>query len=71
MNEEAIAAANEGGDTYPDFSAALEWALSAEDFPQGEVDRFELTLLASNEATWRAWPAKAEDYVGGHKDFGE
>lgn len=56
-------------DRYPDLDRALAWAMQHEDFPHGPVERLEVTCLASNEATWRVWPARAEEPIGGHVAF--
>jgi hypothetical protein len=51
-------------DRYPDINAVLPLVFEEEDFPVGPIERFEVTLLASGEATARVWPARAEEPVG-------
>jgi hypothetical protein len=53
-------------DRYPSLTTVIDIALQDEDFPQGDVERFEVTLLASGEATYRVWAVRAEEPVGGY-----
>ena len=52
-------------DRYPDIAAVVEAVLDDPEFPEGDVERIEITALANGEATWRVWPARAEQPVGG------
>jgi hypothetical protein len=52
-------------DRYPDIRDVVDKVLDDPDFPSGDVDRIEVTALATGEATWRVWPARAEEPVGG------
>jgi len=61
-----MAETNHDEDRYLTAQEALEKILQAEDFPEGQVERIEVTLLASGDATWRVWPARAEEPVGGY-----
>ena len=56
-------------DRYPDINEVIVAAQQDEDFPEGPVERFEVTALASGEGTWRVWPARAEEPIGGYLDF--
>jgi len=58
--------ANTDEDRYLDAATALQKIVAADDFPQGQVERIEVTMLASGECTWRVWPARAEEPVGGY-----
>lgn len=53
-------------DRYPSVDSCFAEAKQHDDFPEGDIERFELTLLASGDATWRAWPARADEPVGGY-----
>lgn len=53
-------------DRYRDATEVIREVVSSEDFPEGDVERIEISLLASGEATYRVWPARAEDPVGGY-----
>jgi hypothetical protein len=56
-------------DRYPilrDVLAALD---ANEDIPDTPIERLELTALASGEATYRYWPARAEESEGGAMSF--
>jgi hypothetical protein len=53
-------------DRYPALTTVIDQAFAGEDFPDGDVERFEVTLLASGEATWRVWAVRAEEPVGGY-----
>jgi hypothetical protein len=53
-------------DRYPSIRKAIHAALQDEDFPQGDVERFEVTCLASGEATYRVWAARADEPLGGY-----
>lgn len=53
-------------DHYPDLTAVFQKVLAEDDFPEGAIERIEVTGLASGEATWRVWPARSEEHVGGY-----
>jgi hypothetical protein len=53
-------------DNYPNLADSIDLVVEAEDFPQGEVERFEMFLHASGEVTWRAWLPRADEPVGGY-----
>lgn len=53
-------------DRYPSAHHALHAVINADDFPEGPVERIEVYCLASGEATWRVWEARAEEPQGGH-----
>lgn len=56
----------EGADRYPDLRATIEKVLADEFMPSEPIERFEVTLLPSGEATYRVWQARAEEPVGGY-----
>lgn len=58
--------ANTDVDRYPDPRELVTRIVDEDDFPDGSVERIEITCLASGEATWRVWPARAEDPIGGY-----
>jgi hypothetical protein len=58
-------------DRFPDLDTVLARIMHDEEFPQGAVQRVEITCLASHEATWRAWPPKSDEPVGGFYNFDE
>lgn len=53
-------------DRYSELERVIHQVLSDPDFPDGPHERFEVTLLASGEATWRVWPARAGEPIGGY-----
>jgi hypothetical protein len=53
-------------DRYPRLKDVIADALNHEDFPSGQIERFEVTLLPSGEGTWRVWPARALEPEGGY-----
>lgn len=52
-------------DRYPDPRRVFPRVLEDPDYPEGDVERIEMTFLANGEATYRVWAARAEDAVGG------
>jgi hypothetical protein len=52
-------------DRYPDAKKIVARVFDEEDYPDGPVERIEVTLLANGEATWRVWAARAEEARGG------
>jgi hypothetical protein len=53
-------------DRYPDLKGVVASILDDPNLPQGPVERLEVTCLASGEATYRVWAARAEDPEGGY-----
>ena len=53
-------------DRYPEVKEALNRILSDAELPKGPVERIEVTFLASGEATYRVWQARAEEPDGGY-----
>ena len=53
-------------DLYRTPEQALRAVIREEDFPSDPVDRIEVHFLASGELTWRAWPARADEPIGGY-----
>lgn len=53
-------------DRYADINKAIALAMDSEDWPEGPVERFEVTCLASGEVTFRVWPVRAVEPIGGH-----
>ena len=52
-------------DHYPELQDVIDAALDHEDFPEGPVDRFVVECLGNGQGTWRVWPAKADEPLGG------
>lgn len=63
--EGQLEAFDHNADRYPAISEVLKRVVVAEDFPNGDIERLEVTCLANGEATWRVWTARAEEPVGG------
>lgn len=53
-------------DRYRDLSEVIGEVLDGGEIPEGKLSRFEVTLLASGEATWRVWAVGATDFEGGY-----
>jgi hypothetical protein len=53
-------------DRYPDLDRVIRHIEDDLDLPDGPIERLELTFLASGEATYRVWAARAEDPEGGY-----
>jgi hypothetical protein len=53
-------------DRYPTVDEVLDRIRDEADLPDGPIERFELTCLASGEATYRVWSARAEEPDGGY-----
>lgn len=53
-------------DRYPTLVKAMRRIIEEGDFEDGPIERLEVTCLASGEATYRYWPARAEDPEGGY-----
>lgn len=54
------------GDNYPDLMETLHLLPEQEDFPTGQVERVEVYLRASGDATWRVWTPRADEPIGGY-----
>jgi hypothetical protein len=52
-------------DHYPPLIDVIRAVVESENIPPDPVERFEVTLLANGQATYRVWPARAEEYEGG------
>lgn len=52
-------------DYYPDLNTVIQSAFGHEDWPTGKIERFEVTCLANGQGTWRVWPARGDEFVGG------
>jgi hypothetical protein len=52
-------------DRYPDMREVVQRVTKESSFPEGDIDRIEVTALSNGEATWRVWPAKSDEPVGG------
>jgi hypothetical protein len=48
-------------DRYPTFAAVLARLREAEDLPDGQIERVEIHLFASGEASARVWTPRAEE----------
>lgn len=58
-------APKEPGDRFPSARKALHALQQHDDFPKGPVERIEINLVASGEATYRIWEPRADEPVGG------
>lgn len=52
-------------DRYPDLHKATRFVLANAEMPEGQVERLEVHLHASGHVTWRVWPAKSGEALGG------
>lgn len=57
---------NHNVDRYPEFNQAMRRIIQEADIPDGPIERVEVTFLASGEATYRVWQARAEESEGGY-----
>lgn len=53
-------------DRYPSIHGVIDQVLGEDHFPDGPIERLEITCQASGDANWRAWPARAEEPEGGY-----
>jgi len=53
-------------DRYPKPKDGLRRVLDQMDVPEHPIERLEVTFLASGEATYRVWAARAEEPDGGY-----
>ena len=53
-------------DRYPNFDKAMRRIMRDAELPSGPIERLEVTFLASGEATYRVWAARAEEPDGGY-----
>lgn len=51
-------------DHFPELKRVLQQLPQQEDFPDGPIERIEVTCLANGQATARVWPAHAEEPWG-------
>jgi len=52
-------------DRYPNLKRVATRVFNEDDFPKGDVERIEITGVASGEATYRVWEARAEEPFSG------
>jgi hypothetical protein len=57
---------NPDEDRFQSLSDAISSAREHEDFPTGQVEKFEIVCHASGEVTWRVWAPRAEEPLGGY-----
>lgn len=53
-------------DRYPTFTQLIARIQSEAEIPDVAVERLEITCLASGDATYRYWTARAEEPEGGY-----
>jgi len=53
-------------DRYPSLEHVVAALLADENIPQTAIEKVEITCLASGEATYRVWAARAEEPEGGY-----
>lgn len=52
-------------DRYPDLAGVLAWIRDDEELNSSAVEKVEITLFASGEATFRVWaPREVEPQIG-------
>lgn len=56
---------NPDEDRFADIRLVITQVVDDENFPDGDVEYFEVTCLANGEATWRVRRARAEETEGG------
>jgi hypothetical protein len=61
----APAAIDTDADRYPEFGQGMRRIIAEANIPDGPIERLEVTFLANGEATYRVWPARAEEPEGG------
>jgi hypothetical protein len=54
-----------GEERFADPQAVIQAALNDPDWPEDDIERFEMTFLPTGKATWRVWARWAEEPVGG------
>lgn len=57
---------NTNEDRYLTFRQAIDRVLDEGDIPDEPVERLEIACLASGDATYRYWTARAEEPEGGY-----
>jgi hypothetical protein len=55
-----------GESNYRTLSEIFERAINDDDFPEGQITRLEIRLLASGDATYNVWTEGADEPVGGY-----
>jgi hypothetical protein len=53
-------------DRYPSLDEVLSAIQAQEDLAEAQVERLEVNLQPSGEATWRVWEPRAEEPTGGY-----
>lgn len=53
-------------DRYPNFFDVLRRVMDETELPDAPIERLEVTCLASGEATYRVWEARAVEPDGGY-----
>ncbi|HYJ00563.1 MAG TPA: hypothetical protein VEX36_12910, partial [Thermoleophilaceae bacterium] len=48
-----------------EITAVISRVLDEDSFPDGDVERVEITCLPNGEATYRVWPARADEPIEG------
>jgi hypothetical protein len=57
-------------DNYPGIREVFDRVLDQDELPEGDIERVEVTCLASGEATYKVWAARAEEPATGYMRFG-
>jgi hypothetical protein len=48
-------------DRFADANKALSALVNDDDFPDGPVERVEVSFMANGEVSWRVWEPRAEE----------
>jgi hypothetical protein len=51
---------------YPTLIWVLQRMIAESEAPDARVERVEINLFASGDATYRYWPVRAEESLGGY-----
>jgi hypothetical protein len=57
---------NAGADRYPPLTKVLQTIIGQADLPEGPVERLEVHVFASGDATYRVWEPRADESEGGY-----
>lgn len=69
--KEAEASIDTNKDRYPTVEKVFAKVVQRLDQPKAPIERVEVTCLASGEATYRVWLARAEEPDAGYLPAGE
>jgi hypothetical protein len=58
--------ADHNEDRFPTLTRVLQALPNQEDFPEGQVQRVQIELHASGDATYRVWEPRADEPASGY-----